>query len=100
MTLEDTIVRLAGTGDDRYKLFNEMALAEDGEARKTMLETIDKFKARLEGRPRRLVMVGGPSEGKGWRHFLAERLELAVEASPFAKQAGAVGAAMLAAQAL
>ena len=65
-----------------------------------MLETIDKFKARLEGRPRRLVMVGGPSEGKGWRHFLAERLELAVEASPFAKQAGAVGAAMLAAQAI
>jgi sugar (pentulose or hexulose) kinase len=96
LSLEETIVRLAGKDDDRYKLFNDMALSEDGEARKTMLETIDKFKARLEGRPRRLVMVGGPSEGAGWRHFLAERLELEVEASPFAKQAGAVGAAMLA----
>jgi sugar (pentulose or hexulose) kinase len=100
LSLEETIVRLAGKGDDRYKLFNDMALTEDGEARKTMLETIDKFKARLEGRPRRLVMVGGPSEGAGWRHFLAERLELEVEASPFAKQAGAVGAAMLAAQSI
>jgi xylulokinase len=98
LELESFIVSRYGDGADRYDLFNSEALATEGAARDLVLSTIDRFKSRLEFTPRRLVMVGGPSEGKAWRHFIGERLGLTVEISPFAKQAGAVGAAMLAQQ--
>ncbi|NLZ60662.1 MAG: hypothetical protein GX901_08370, partial [Lentisphaerae bacterium] len=48
-------------------------------------------------RPRRIVMCGGPAEGKAWPIILQKTLQLPIQTSPYQSYAGALGAAMLAA---
>jgi xylulokinase len=97
--LEEWICVNFGSDAQRYERFNAAACSGDGPARRLMQETFRRFQARLGDIPvRRLTMVGGPSEGAGWRDVAREVLSAEIVISEYSKEAGAVGAALLAAQ--
>jgi len=97
--LEEWICANFGSDDQRYEHFNAAACSGDGPARHLMQETFRRFQALLGDIPvRRLAMVGGPSEGAGWRAVAGEVLSAEIVISEYSKEAGAVGAALLAAQ--
>lgn len=82
---------------NRYDIFNEEAKDETSSAYKLMKSVVKDFAAKLNGRKaKRIVMVGGPSEGESWRRILSEELQQDIETSEYKSYAGAVGAAMLA----
>jgi sugar (pentulose or hexulose) kinase len=98
LEIEAWIGEHIGTDKDRYRRMTADALA-GGPARDMMQDVLRRFRERIggDGRFRRLVMVGGPSESEAWSREAAAELGCEIEATPFAKDAGAVGAAMLAA---
>ena len=63
-----------------------------------MLSVIRRFKERFDRHAgvERIVLSGGPSEGKTWPKLIEECLKVKVEISPYHSYTGAVGAAQLA----
>ncbi len=99
LQLEEWIVEKFGAGAQRYDRFNAAACSSDGPARRLMQQTFRRFQDLLgDIVVRRLVMVGGPSEGAGWRAVAKEIFAAEITISEYSKEAGAVGAALLAAQ--
>lgn len=96
--IETFICDRYGKTPDRYDKFNEEALSGDNPARQLMYSIIDRFKERLEQHPgiKRIVMCGGPSEGKGWLKYIREKISAPIEVSPYYSYTGAVGAAQIA----
>ncbi len=95
--IENFVQGRYGHTHSRYEEFNDEALARNTEARQLMRSVIDRFVAKLgTRRPRRLVMAGGPAEGKAWPQLLEEKLRQPIEISSYLSYAGAVGAAKLA----
>ncbi len=96
--IEDFICRHFGRGCDRYEKFNDEALAGDTPSRALMNRIIDRFKERFDQHPgvKRVVISGGPSEGRGWLKYLKEKLGITIEVSPYHSYTGAVGAAQIA----
>jgi len=87
-----------GDAPDNYRQFNEDALKAGTESRAVLLRIIDRFREKFVCHPgmTRLVLCGGPSEGKAVPQLLESILGLPVTVSPYRSYAGAVGAAMLA----
>ena len=80
-----------GTTPDAYDRFND-----DPAARPLMRSVVRKLQRLLGDRlPARIVMTGGPSEGRAWREILTETMPM-IEFSEMQSYAGAAGAAMLA----
>ena len=96
--IEDFICSRFGRECDRYEKFNDEALAGDTPSRALMYKIIDRFKERFEQHPgvSRVVISGGPSEGRGWLKYLKECLGITIEVSPYHSYTGAVGAAQIA----
>ena len=96
--IEKFICERYGSAADRYEKFNEEALQGDTPAKKIMLGVISRFKERFDQHTgvERLVLSGGPSEGRAWHIFLEEILRVPVEVSPYHSYTGAVGAAQIA----
>ena len=96
--IENFICERYGSSSDRYEMFNDEALQGDTPAREKMLEVIRRFKERFQQHSgvSRIVLSGGPSEGKAWHKFLEKELRVAVEVSPWHSYTGAVGAAQTA----
>lgn len=96
--IETFICSRYGNTPERYELFNDEALQGENPARAMMLDVIRRFKKRFEQHPGvdRLVLSGGPSEGKAWHRLLEEELRVTVEVSPYHSYTGAVGAAQIA----
>lgn len=86
-----------GSGSDRYQKMNDDALA-GGQAQTMMRDIMHRFQQRLglASHCRRLVMVGGPTESPAWSQAATAVFGTPIEPSPYAKNAGAVGAAKLA----
>ena len=63
-----------------------------------MCQVIDSFRERFVQHSGidRIVISGGPSEGRGWIKLLQEKLGVTVEVSPYFSYTGAVGAAQIA----
>ena len=96
--VENFICSRFGNTADRYEKFNDEALAGDTPSREMMLSVIDRFKARFDAHPntRRVVISGGPSEGKAWIELLSNKLGINIEIAPWHSYTGAVGAAQTA----
>lgn len=89
--IENFIKDHYGNASDAYDRFND-----DPEALPLMQSIVDRVTEKIRlASPRRIVMTGGPSEGKAWRRLLLEKLPC-IEFSPQQSFAGAVGAAMIA----
>jgi len=99
--LEAYIVNRYSTGPDRYQKFNEDA-ATGGPAANVMRETVRKFKDLLPEKQAegKAILVGGPASSPSWRRIINRELKRDTAPSPFGKYAGAVGAAMIARQAM
>lgn len=96
--VENFVQEHYGDAADRYDRFNAEAMQDGSDACKLMLDVLDKFNQKLAGRKfGRTVMIGGPSEGSAWHHHLKTHLGIDFELSPYRKDTGAVGAAMIAA---
>ena len=96
--IETFICERFGKEKDRYEKFNEEALAGDTPSRDLMCSIIARFKERFDQHPGvdRVMISGGPSEGKGWLQLLREKLGVTIEVSPYVSYTGAVGAAQIA----
>ena len=96
--IEDFICERFGRDKERYEKFNDEALAGDTPSRKLMCQVIDSFRERFVQHSGidRIVISGGPSEGRGWIKLLQEKLGVTVEVSPYFSYTGAVGAAQIA----
>ena len=89
--IENFIKEHYKNASNAYDLFND-----DPEALPLMQSIVDRVTEKIRlASPRRIVMTGGPSEGKAWRRLLLEKLPC-IEFSPQQSFAGAVGAAMIA----
>lgn len=97
--VETFIVERYGEKEERYELFNEEALHSGTEANVLAMEVIGSFKQKMQNYPQkynRIVLSGGPSEGKAWPILLEQALHLQIEPSPYSSYTGAVGAAKMA----
>ena len=96
--IENFICERFGNTADRYEKFNDEALAGDTPSRQLMCRIIDRFKERFDSHPgiRRVVISGGPSEGRAWLALLKEKLPVTVEVSQYHSYTGAAGAAQIA----
>lgn len=96
--VENFVCNRFGNVADRYEKFNNEAIENDTPSRKMMLSVIDRFKKRLDTHPniRRLVISGGPSEGKAWIELLRKEIDIKIEIAPWHSYTGAVGAAQIA----
>ena len=85
-------------GAQRYEEFNSEAEKAGSPAHEMMLSVIRRFKERFDRHAgvERIVLSGGPSEGKTWPKLIEECLKVKVEISPYHSYTGAVGAAQLA----
>lgn len=98
LEIEDFILQRYGKCAQRYEQFNQEALSPDNAAAALMQDVCRRFADKLGARrPRRIVMCGGPAEGKAWPIILQKTLQLPIQTSPYQSYAGALGAAMLAA---
>ena len=96
--VEEFICGRYGGSSSRYGEFNTEAEKDGTPAREMMLSVIRRFKelfVRHAGVDR-IVLSGGPSEGKTWPKLIEECLQVKVEISPYHSYTGAVGAAQLA----
>jgi sugar (pentulose or hexulose) kinase len=90
----------------RFARFNEVAArsprGSSEPCRALMEQIVGDMKARMDSlakaglAARRLVMVGGPTEGKAWTRILADTLGLDLALPEAGAYAGALGAAILA----
>ncbi len=98
LEVEEFVVQRYGNITQRYELFNEEALAGSNAAENMMKSVIMRFKEKFDQHcnMQKIVICGGPSEGKAWRYYLEKYLNVAVENSPYASYTGAVGAAKIA----
>ena len=96
--VEDFICARYGKSPSRYEEFNDEAAKNSSPAHEMMLSVIRKFKEPFEQHPgvKRIVLSGGPSEGKTWPKLIEECLRVKVDVSPYHSYTGAVGAAQLA----
>ena len=96
--VEDFICGRYGKSPTRYEEFNEEAAKDGTPARQMMLAVIGRFKERFDQHSgvNRIVLAGGPSEGKTWPILIEECLRVKVEISPYHSYTGAVGAAQIA----
>ena len=87
-----------GNCAERYEKFNAEAQAGDTPSRKVMCSVIDRFKTRFDEHSgiRRVVISGGPSEGRMWIELLREKLGIQIDVAPWHSYTGAVGAAQIA----
>ena len=87
-----------GNCSDRYEKFNAEALKGDTPSREVMCSVIDRFKTRFDEHfgIRRVVISGGPSEGRAWIELLREKLGIQIDVAPWHSYTGAVGAAQIA----
>ena len=98
LEIENFICQRFGRNSRRYEMFNDEALQGETPSKQKMLEVIRRFKERFDQHSgiSRVVLSGGPSEGRAWHKFLEKELGLPVEVSPYHSYTGAVGAAMIA----
>ena len=96
--VEDFICGRYGNRPRRYEEFNSEAEKAGSPAHEMMLSVIRRFKERFDRHAgvKRIVLSGGPSEGKTWPKLIEECLKVEVEISPYHSYTGAVGAAQLA----
>ena len=96
--VENFICDRYGKGAARYEEFNSEAEKAGTPAQEMMLSVIRRFKERFDRHAgvNRIVLSGGPSEGKTWPKLIEECLQVKVEISPYHSYTGAVGAAQLA----
>ena len=96
--VEDFICGRYGSRKSRYEEFNTEAEKNGSAAREMMLSVIRRFKDHFDRHSgvKRIVLSGGPSEGKTWPKLIEECLQIKVEISPYHSYTGAVGAAQLA----
>ena len=96
--IENFVCGRFGNVPERYEKFNDEALAGDTPSRQLMVKIIERFKERFDAHPgvKRVVISGGPSEGKGWIALLKEKLGIQIEVAPWHSYTGAVGAAQIA----
>lgn len=98
LEVEEFVCNRYGKTPERYNLFNTEALTEGSPAWKMMYSIIMRFKEKFDSHKNmhKIVISGGPSEGRAWQYYLEKYLNVSVEASPYASYTGAVGAAMIA----
>ena len=96
--VEDFICGRYGGSSSRYEDFNSEAEKNGTPAREMMLSVIRRFQELFDRHDGvdRIVLSGGPSEGKTWQKLIEECLQVKVEVSPYLSYTGAVGAAQLA----
>ena len=96
--VEQFICNRYGNRPQRYDEFNSEAEKAGSPAHEMMLSVIRRFKERFDRHAgvERIVLSGGPSEGKTWPKLIEECLKVKVEISPYHSYTGAVGAAQLA----
>ena len=96
--VEQFICGRYGNRPQRYEEFNSEAEKAGSPAHEMMLSVIRRFKERFDRHAgvERIVLSGGPSEGKTWPKLIEECLKVKVEISPYHSYTGAVGAAQLA----
>ena len=96
--IEKFICDRFGKSSDRYDKFNDEALAGETPSRALMCSIISRFKERFDQHPgvSRVVISGGPSEGRAWIELLRKMLGIRIDVAPWHSYTGAVGAAQIA----